>query len=490
MFGVIRVPDFALAAAMRWQEGLPPAVALVDPSAPRGGVLEANAEAARHRVRPGLTSAQALARCPGLRLLLRSPVQEEAAQALLLECAWRIAPGVESTAPGVVTLDLRSVSRAGAWRRVGEGVLDELRTQGLEACVGFGPSPDFAFLATRVGEPVRVVEDGGAFCAGLPIATLEPEPEAAAILHDWGIHTVADFLRLPPTQATERLGAEATRLRRRATGRTRRVLRVVEPPEVFAEAFDFEHGVETTEPLLFLLRRFLDSLTARVTALHRVITAMGLTLRLDDGSRYERPFAIPAPTTAVEVLFRTLDTHLETLRLPQQPVGVRLELTTAHPQTRQRDLFERGVRDPGGLGFTLARLQAIVGEAGVGTPQPAETHRPGAFTLVRFCDEAALAKGRPVPPAFGLPLRRLRPPPPVRVKLHEGRPAWLASPDWSGPVSRALGPYRYSGDWWDRSPWSLEEWDVELAPSPGGSTLLRLARRDGHWSVEGTYDVC
>ncbi|MDD5199478.1 MAG: hypothetical protein PHC88_06705 [Terrimicrobiaceae bacterium] len=481
MFAAIWIPRFRLQAAMRWRE-LPPAVALVDADAARGVILEATSDAGEQGVTPGLTSAQGLARCPGLRLIARAPAQEQACEALLAEVAWRFSPRVEATGSGIATLDLRAAPKGACWQRLAENLAGQLDAESLESRVGVARHPEHALLAARCADRVNVVYDGGAFCAGLPVRALEPDERLCAILEDWGIRTVGDFLRLPKMEVIERLGADAERMWRRATGRGRRALRLLQPRESLIEAFDFEHGIETTEPLLFLLRRFLDSLCARLRSAHRVASKMALRLPLDGGGAYAREFSVPSPTSDVEILYRILDTHLDALRLDNQPIGLRLELFASDPLGRQLALFERGLRDPNGFGATLARLQAMVGENGVGTPQPADSHRPGAFLLEAFSDEPAGAAA--VPPSFGLPLRRLRPGHPVAVRIVAGRPAWLDAPQWSGPVSRACGPYRVSGQWWE-CPWSLEEWDVAVE----GRGLIRLARQQNGWSVEGAYDL-
>ena len=89
------------------------------------------------------------------------------------------------------------------------------------------------------------------------------------------------------------------------------------PVPEYAEAFDFDCEIETIEPLLFLLRRFLDGLCGRLRAVYRVAQRMVLRLPLEDGVSHDRVFSIPAPTADVEVLFRILHTHLEDLKLPE-----------------------------------------------------------------------------------------------------------------------------------------------------------------------------
>ncbi len=492
-FAALWVPRFRLQAALRWRE-IPGAIALVDGGASKGVILEVNAAASASWVQPGLTPAQALARCPELRIVARSGAQEAAAQAMLTEVALEFSPRVEATAEGLCTIDLSTAPKGACWQRLGEEMAARCAGEGLEARVGLAPHADHAWLAAVAGaegssagshghgSPVNVVYEGAAFCAALPVAVLGPSPELGAILEDWGIRTVGEFLKLPAEGSVERLGAEAARLRGRAGGRARRVLRLVRPAERLFEAFDFESAIETTEPLLFLLRRFADGLSARLRAAHRVASALTLTLPMESGPEYARTFSIPSPTAEAEAWFRILSTHLEALTLDRRPVGVRLGVEADDPAGRQLHLFESGLRDPNRFGETLAQLKALTGEDGVGVPQPADSHRPGAFRMEEFAEDRSYESSR-THKIYGLPLRRYRPGRVVAVKLARERPAWV---ERLGPVARAAGPYRLSGEWWEAGGWWIEEWDVELA----GGAVLRIARDgEGRWTVEGAYEV-
>ena len=95
-----------------------------------------------------------------------------------------------------------------------------------------------------------------------------------AILHKWGVHTLGDLAALPPDQLGARLGPAAVLLWEQATGRATRLLRLVRPTEVFAEEIEFDYEIETAEPLLFVLHRFLEQLTLRLGALYLVAREM------------------------------------------------------------------------------------------------------------------------------------------------------------------------------------------------------------------------
>src|SRR5437867_10263104 len=140
--------------------------------------------------------------------------------------------------------------------------------------------------------------------------------EILTILHKWGIHTLGQLAALDKEQLGARLGPEAIRMWERANGQSQRLLKLIRPPESFEESFEFENEIETAEPLLFMLRRFLEQLAVRLSAIYLV--AKQLTLRItfanppQDGfvaantQIYQRVFKIPQPTNDVDLLFRKI----------------------------------------------------------------------------------------------------------------------------------------------------------------------------------------
>src|SRR5215471_12503782 len=98
------------------------------------------------------------------------------------------------------------------------------------------------------------------------------------VLHKWGIHTLGQLAVLDKQKLAARLGPEAVRMWERANGQSNRVLKLIRPPETFKESFEFENEIETAEPLLFMLRRFLEQLDVRLSAIYLV--AKELTLRI------------------------------------------------------------------------------------------------------------------------------------------------------------------------------------------------------------------
>src|SRR6266481_646352 len=336
--------------------------------------------------------------------------------------------------------------------------------------------------------------------------------EIFAILHKWGIHTLGQLAALDKEQLGARLGPEAIRMWERANGRSSRLLKLIRPPESFQESFEFEREIETAEPLLFMLRRFLEQLAVRLAAIYLV--AKELTLRITfansrqvrhgtDSSdwrnesavagkqSYERVFKIPQPTNDVDLLFRMLQTHLENFRSKHPIVAVALSAQPIKPAREQFGLFETTLRNPQQLSETLARLTALLGSDRIGTPILEETHRPDAFRMEAFswaAVESAVPSGE-TPHALRTAhataaLRRFRPAVTASILRDENKPAHVCSAEIQGKIVEKRGPYLLSGTWWSEKSWARAEWDVQL----GAGELVRCHESEGIWKVDGVYD--
>src|SRR5436305_5674855 len=303
-----------------------------------------------------------------------------------------------------------------------------------------------------------------------------------AILHKWGIHTIGQLAALDKQQLWARLGPKAIRMWERANGQSSRVIKLIRPPESFEESFEFENEIETAEPLLFMLRRFLEQLAIRLSGIYLVAKELTLRVTFTDKQIYERIFKIPQPTNNVDLLFRMLHTHLENFKSEYPIVAVALSAQPVRPAKEQFGLFEATLRNPHQLLETLARLTALLGADRVGTPVLEETHRPDAFRIEPFTWHGLPAHpiGRmPMPwPALG----RLHPP--AATSMFVSKQRHLQSETIRGQVVDQLGPYLFSGNWWDEKSWVRTEWDLQLE----AGELVLAHESQGSWKLDGIYD--
>jgi protein ImuB len=441
-------------------------------------VIELNHLAEYAGIQSGMSTSQALARASELLLYKRSPSNEKHLQDTLLQLVYHYSPFIENSAPGICTLDLRGkrIRKHSLWLRE---LLAQLRSIGLTAQAGVGLNPEIALQAAKIADPILEVLEDCKLLQSLALETLAPSPFLLDILKNWGIRTLGALTRLPREEIGQRLGLEALSLWDRAAGRSAKMLQLVQPPETFEESLDFEQPLETLEPLSFILRRFLERLTLRIESIYLLIAELHLRLTLEDGENIVRILQIPAPTRDVEMLFGIATQYLETLQTKAPVTGFHLEAKPSRPTGHQFDLFQGGLKDPNRFFQTLARLAALVGNEKVGIPQRIDTHRPDSLQML-MPELGWSRKNHPKSkrPKTGPGLRRYRPGMSVRVELNDGKPVLLESNLIAGRILEARGPWKLSGNWWDRTRWETKEWDVAL--DNGG--LYRIAQKTTNWS--------
>jgi protein ImuB len=304
------------------------------------------------------------------------------------------------------------------------------------------------------------------------------------ILRRWGIESLGQFAALEKEAVAARLGPIGVELWERATGKATRLLKLVPVRESFEEAFEFENEIETSEPLLFMLRRFLQQFSVRLNALHLVASELQLEIIFSDKSSYAHRFKIPEPTNNVETLFRMLHTHLENFTSKSPIIAVGLKAETTKPSFEQFHLFETALRDPARLTETLARLTGLLGSERVGTPVLEETHRPDAFRMEPFSWQLAETKTEELPPLPATALRRFRAALPASVLLAKNTPVHFRSGKVEGAVRAERGPFLASGNWWDENAWNRAEWDRELE----NGAVCQCHSTGGQWALDGIYD--
>jgi len=332
----------------------------------------------------------------------------------------------------------------------------------VQAQVALAATAEAAILAARnlpgytfipPGEEARVL-------GALSIDALPPDPELFETFHLWGIRSLEDLSRLPADALASRLGDRGLWLQRLARGAFERPLRPRLPAAVYEESAELDHPIKLREPLLFLIARFLQDLTARLKSQSLAASSLHLTLNGE-----QRRHGLPFPTRDVKLLLKLVEHSLER-EPPAEPVAkLRLELIPTEPRRVQHGLFTPAAPEPEKLELTLGKIRGLVGEKNVGYPELFDTHRPG------------LAR----PAGALLPFRYFRPPLEARVTAER---LWTRM--FQGKILQIAGPWRSSGDWWRSDNWNRDEYDLAL--SDGGLYRIYLDRGPKKWFVEGVYD--
>ena len=199
MFATIYLPNFYLQAAMRHQPpnqsaGETPAgptdspqnesvrladkmsvlqpVALIEEQENKPVIIQLNHAAESAGVRKGMTPSQALARCLRVVIKTRERAQEKSINEILIQHAFTLSPFVESTAPGVCTIQFgRQAGCLSSTAKVSR-VIEQLAECEITAQAGIAHLPDASYLAAHLAQPVLQIDDAKKFLAPLPIETL------------------------------------------------------------------------------------------------------------------------------------------------------------------------------------------------------------------------------------------------------------------------------------------------------------------------------
>jgi protein ImuB len=350
--------------------------------------------------------------------------------------------------------------------------------------------------------------DEALFVAPLPLALLEPPPEATARLACWGIHRAGELAALPRLEVALRLGEEGVRLHRLACGETAGEFIPDPLRETLKEAVVVEHPLVDLEMFLFVLHGVLSRLADRLDLRGEGFAELLLDLHLEGGKRLEARTKMVAPTREVAAVLALVRLQLEA-RPPGAPVeGITAIVTPGKVRLSQGSLFGPSLPAPGKLARTLARLTALVGPERVGAALVPDTHRPGAWGVVPFapgqCGEREEGRGergrargergkipdpgpRTPDPGLRAPvLRAFRLPREARVVTAGERPVVVRVDRLGGAVVGCAGPYRFIGEWWTESPLARDDFDV--ATADGALLRVHFDRLQRTWFADGVYD--
>lgn len=170
MFATIYLPNFYLQAALRYQPDLQAKpVALIEEQENKPLIIQLNEPAKVAGICKGMTPSQALARDLRVVIKVRARAQEKLIQEILLHYVFTLSPLVESTAPGISTIqftDNRNLADKIA------RVIERLAKSEINAQAGIADLPDTSFLAAHLARPVLKIDEPKRFLATLPIETL------------------------------------------------------------------------------------------------------------------------------------------------------------------------------------------------------------------------------------------------------------------------------------------------------------------------------
>jgi protein ImuB len=241
--------------------------------------------------------------------------------------------------------------------------------------------------------------------------------------------------------------------------------------------------------LLFVVNVMLEQLILRVKARVLALASVTIVLNLEGGTTYTRTVQPALPTNDRQLWINLLHLDLETH--PPQAAILDLSLTAEPGRTSkvQLGLFSPQLPETARLDVTLARIRAIVGDENVGRPVLTDTHLPGAFKMEPFTVPSGSSLVSPSSQSRSA-VRRLRPAEIISVTVRCQRPQAFVFRGRHYAIEHTYGPWLTSGDWWQPTLWSLEQWDLVARAQDTGLLCCCLVRDriEDCWQMAALYD--
>ena len=501
LYACVHVREFPLQAMQRMR----PAIAgqplvVLEGEPPLEQVCSLNRMAHAIGVERGMTKLD-LEMFPAVLILSRAHGEESAAREALLQCAGTFSPRVEEQSGGYVfacVIDITGTGTLfGSPESLGESLLEKVQALGMQAsiaissnfhaarCLARGHLRDEIFFAARGMEANAL--------AGLPLSVLELSIEHKETFAAWGISTLGELGGLAETELITRLGQGGKVLRLLARGEAAHLFLPIEQSFLLEEHMELDSPVELLDSLLFVLGAMLDQLIVRAQACILALAEVTLTLVLEGGATHVRTVRPALPNVDRKLWLKLI--HLDLEAHPPQAAILALRVNAKPGDTSdvQLGLFSPQVPESLRLDVTLARIRSIVGEGNVGQAVLNDSHRPDSFRVEPFTVREATAN-EPRLPSGRVALRQVRPPESVTVTLSSQQPNTVIFRNRKYIVEHAYGPWSSSGDWWNPTLWSQEQWDLVARAKDASSSATWLCcclTRDlveERWQLDALYD--
>lgn len=426
----ILLPQLALDAVLRRRPDPQAPLALIAGTPQRRVLQTVNAAARELGLRPGqsLTAAQAL--CRDFASVDYDPAEIERWHRFLAAWAYRFSSQVSLDYPRVLMLEVESsLGLFGPWPRFEARLREELTALGFRHRIVAAPNPAATRVLANVHDGLAVADQDELLRAlgQLPVERIGLAREVATALSRMGLRRLGQVLALPRDSLARRFPAEVLRHLDHLTGARAVALNCYSPPDRFDVRLELNFDVESTQALLFPLRRLTADLAAFLAGRDSGVQRFELRLEHVEGEDSRVPVGLLSAEREAAMLFELARGRLEPLQVRAPVRALRLlakDLPTFVPQ--HRELFEERPQQTLPWEQLRERLRARLGDEAVHGLCAHADHRP----------ERAWLGDAPGKPAF--------------QPLAAPRPGWLLrEPQPLREVKVLAGPERIESGWWD-----------------------------------------
>ena len=430
LWACILLPQLALDGVLRRHATPEQPLALVAGPPGRRVLRTANEAAKAAGLRAGQSLATAQALCARFTAVEYDPAEITRWHEFLAAWAYRYGSLVSRQLPAALLLEVEASFRLfGPWPRLEAQLRADLTELGFRHRLTLAPNPWAARVLANVHDGVAITDPAPLQRAlgQLPVERSGLPPEVAQSLRRMGLRQLHQVFALPRAALGKRAGTDTLQHLDRLTGALATPLEYFQPAASFEARIEFNYEVQSSQSLLFPLRRLTADLAAYLAGRDGGVQRFILHLEHERGAATELPIGLLAPEREAAMLFELARSRLEQVQLPAPVRALQLVARELPPFVPAgRDLFDARPQQALPWEQLRERLRARLGDDAVHGLAVRADHRP----------ERSWQTG-PAPGESPLPVPR---------------PGWLLPrpiPLRDHHLRILAGPERIESGWWD-----------------------------------------
>lgn len=470
LWACLLLPHLALDDAQR--SGADSAAPLVIAEGPvqRRVVRHANRHARAAGLHAGQPLAAARALLPEFRCVSYDPLVENGLRELLAGWAYGYSSMVSLRETDAILIEVgASMALFGPWPRLERRLHADLMELGITHRIAAAPTALGACVLAGNQDGLAVMQSGP-FLGALGHVSLDvsrlPDADVVA-LNAMGIRRLRELFALPRSGLAQRFTPAMLDHLDRLRGDAPDPLPLHHPSARFSTRMEFDHAIESSETLLFPLRRLLSDLSVYLNARDSGVQQFDLVLEHDGLPPSILAIGLQSAQRNASALFDVCRLKVQNTPVPAaiRALGLRAEDLPAFVPDAE-DLFD----DRSGAQLTwpqLAdRLRARLGPDSVYQLTATEDPRPE-----HAWRRAVFPKRKEIIPADG------------------SRPLWLFHtplPLHGSPQHILAGPERVESGWWEGGDLRRDYYVIETRQGQR-AWAFRMAEATGPWMLHGWF---
>lgn len=462
----VLLPHLAIDAVLRHQPDPDAAHVLVTGPAQRRILHAVNPAARAAGLHAGMPLGAAQLLGSDFHLHVHDPAREAEARTMLAMWAYGFSSHVSLALPHALVLEIAG-SRAlfGAWPELGRRLSSELSAMGFRHRLVAAPNPHAAWVLARVHRELGV--DDGLLLQALghvPIASSGLPPDVVATLERSGLRKLRQAFALPRESMARRFPPDALAHLDALRAADPAPLPLFAPPDRFESRIEFEYEVESSQALLFPLRRLTADLATFLASRDGGVQRFTLLFEHERHPASTLMVGLLSPEREAGILFDLARSRIEQLSLPAGVRGMRLHAEELPPFVpAARDLFDTRPQQAVPWDQLRERLRARLGDASVQDVVLHPDHRP---------ERATRTTGTT----------------PRQVPALPQRPAWLLPRPipLHGAITPSGAAERIESGWWDGSD-VLRDYAMVRTGEGQLAWAFRSPKAPGQWWLQGWF---